>query len=125
MITLDKKKTIAVIGASNNVDKYGYRIVRTLLDRGFKVWPINPKETKICGVRAYARLADLPRRPDIINFVVPPNITLSILEEVKELGWDNLWFQPGSFDELVIARVKELPVNYSHDDCIMVASAVA
>lgn len=121
MITLDKNKIVAVIGASNDPEKYGYKIVKVLKAKGVKVFPINPKADCIQGLKPYARLQDLPQKPDIINFVVPPEITRQVLNEVKELGWDNVWFQPGSFNDEIINLVKELGLNYEAQACILLA----
>ncbi len=121
MILLDKNKVVAVVGASNNPDKYGYKIIQVLKAKGVKVFPINRKADCIQGLKPYARLQDLPQKPDIINFVVPPEITLLILSEVKNLGWDNVWFQPGSFNEQIIDLVKEWGLNYEAQACILLA----
>lgn len=121
MILLDKNKVVAVVGASNNPDKYGYKIIQVLKAKGVKVFPINPKADCIQGLKPYAHLQDLPQKPDIINFVVPPEITRQVLNDVKELGYDNVWFQPGSFNEEIITLVKEWGLNYEAQACMLLA----
>lgn len=123
MINLTKEKTVAVIGASNDSQKYGYKIVEKLSEKKIKVYPINLHEDKIIGLKAYKTLTDLPAQPDIINFVVSPEITIKVLAEIKKLNWDNVWFQPGSFDDRVINKAKELNLNYLDNACIMVAAS--
>lgn len=123
MMSLDKNKKIAIVGASNDPKKYGYKIIKHLSEKGFKnLYPINPNEQEILNFKVYSSLRNLSQKPDIINFVVPPNVTLNVLNEIKELGWDNVWFQPGSFDEQVIDKAKELGLNYVDGACIMVAA---
>ena len=124
MINLDKNKIIAIVGASSNIEKYGYKIIENLISKNFKLYLINPKGGEILGLKVYKKLEDLPEQPDIINFVVPPKVTLQVLDEVKELGWDNVWFQPGSFDDNVIAKAKQLKLNFEADRCIMVAASL-
>jgi acyl-CoA synthetase (NDP forming) len=55
-------KSIAVIGASNHMDKPGGRLVFNLKEYGYKglIFPVNPKEQEICGLQAYHSVQDLP-----------------------------------------------------------------
>ena len=121
MIKLDHHKTVAVIGASNNPEKYGFKIVQVLKAKGVKVFPVNPQVDCIQGLKPYAHLQNLPQKPNIINFVVPPETTRQVLNEVKELGWDNVWFQPGSFNDEIINLVKEWGLNYETQACMLLA----
>lgn len=121
MIKLDRNKIVAVVGASNDSEKYGFKIVQVLKAKGVKVFPVNPQADCIQGLKPYAHLQDLPQKPDIINFVVPPEITRQVLNDVKELGYDNVWFQPGSFDAGIIAKVKEWGLNYEDQACMLLA----
>jgi hypothetical protein len=113
---------IAVVGASNNPDKYGNIIVKNLQGKGYTVLPVNPKEPTIAGLPAYPDLASLPAKPDIVSFVTPPRVTRRVLEQVAELGYPNVWLQDGSFDEAVLAYAAQAPFKTVHDACIMVVS---
>lgn len=94
----NKKFVYAVVGATNNEDKYGFKIVKILKDNGFKVIPINPHEKEIYGLEVFKSLSDVKEKIDVVDFVVPPKITLKVLEEVLDLGIRKVWFQPKSFD---------------------------
>ena len=116
--------TIAVVGASNDPAKYGNRIYRDLRDKGYAVWPVNPREREIAGDAAYAELAALPAPPDIVNFVVPPKIALAIAREAVAAGITHLWFQPGSeSDELKAWLTEQEGVHALTDACIMLRTA--
>lgn len=114
----NKKYTYAIVGASNNEKKYGYKIFKTLIDAGFKAIPINPKEQEILGKKAYHSLFDVEEEIDVVDFVVPPNVTLNILDEMTDLEIDKAWFQPGSFDDRCIKRAKEYGIKYLKDFCL-------
>ncbi|OGF32991.1 CoA-binding protein, partial [Candidatus Falkowbacteria bacterium RIFOXYA2_FULL_35_8] len=86
------------------------------------VYPVNPKADCIGGLRVWHSLKELPEKPDIISIVVPPAVSLQIVEQAKELGFDNLWFQPGSFDEQVIKKAESLNLNIEIEACILVAA---
>ncbi|HHT51223.1 MAG TPA: CoA-binding protein [Eubacteriaceae bacterium] len=104
---LEKKKW-AVIGVTPNKEKFGYKIWKVLLNNGYETFAINPKYNEIEGIKCYPSLKDLPVKPEVIDFVVPPKITLAAVEEAKELGIENLWFQPGSWNEEVLEKADSL-----------------
>jgi predicted CoA-binding protein len=113
------QKKFAVIGATNNIEKYGNRIVKNLKGRGYEVYPVNPKLSIIEGLTCYASLADIPEKVDVVDFVVPPNVTEQILEQCKEQGLDRIWLQPGSESEKAIDYCNENKLKVVHSVCVM------
>jgi predicted CoA-binding protein len=92
--------TVAIIGASADRNKFGNKSVRAHLAQGYEVFPINPKAAEIEGLKAYARLADVPAaRLDRISMYVPPSVGMTLLEEIAAKGCDELWLNPGSDSE--------------------------
>ena len=127
---LDKKNTIAFVGASNNPEKYGYKILKTMLDRGFNCIPINLKENEILGRKAYPDLTTAvealsPTKIDLVDFIVPPPVVLKVLNEVEKLGIKNVWLQPGSQSPEAIAYCQQNDINCVHDACVMIESAAS
>lgn len=111
----------AVVGATTNTAKYGYRVLMDLHSAGYDVVGVNPKYTEIEGIRVYPTLADIPEKPDVAIFVVPPQVGVNILEQVAALGIRKVWFQPGAEDGAVQARIGQLGLEGSADGaCIMV-----
>ena len=104
-------KTVAILGASANRAKYGNIAVRAFLERGYTVYPVNPKEKAIEGQPVFPRLADLPARPDLISVYLPPELTLKTLPEIAQRGCDELWLNPGSESDAVIAEAQRLGLN--------------
>jgi predicted CoA-binding protein len=93
---LNKKNVFAVVGASVNVAKYGNKIYSNLKSADYEVYPINPKIHKIFEDKCYAKLKDLPKKPDVVSLVVPPKITDRVIKECKDLKINKIWMQPGS-----------------------------
>ena len=52
----------AVVGASPDRNKYGNKVLRAYMQRGFTVYPINPKADEVEGLKAYPDLASLPEQ---------------------------------------------------------------
>ena len=116
-----KNVRIALVGASNNRQKFGNRIYRDLRSKGYHVIPVNPKDRQIEGDRAYASIGIMEELPDIVNFVVPPPVAMKVAQEAVELGIEHLWFQPGSeSDELETWLKGTNGINYLVNSCIMV-----
>ena len=117
----EKNTTIALIGASNNKNKYGNQIYRDLRKKGYHVIPINPKEELIEGDKAYRSIEEMETLPDIANFVVPPPVAMKIAQHIADLGIKHLWFQPGSeSDELEDWLKNTDEIKYLINSCIMV-----
>ena len=117
----EENTSIALIGASNDRSKYGNKIYRDLRNKGYNVTPINPKEEKIEGDRAYSSIEEMKELPDIANFVVPPPVAIKIAQNITNLGIKHLWFQPGSESKELEDWLKNTDgIEYLINACIMV-----
>ena len=117
---LDPKNVFAVVGASRDPAKFGHKVFRDLLEAGYEVYPVNPRADEILGRRCYPDLRSLPRRPDVVVFVVPPKITEALAEDCIELGVRFVWMQPGAESEEAIRMLEEAGVKVFHNVCIMI-----
>ena len=119
---LEPDATVAIVGANDDPGKYGSIVYRDLKRKGFKVLAVNPNRTTVDGDPAYATLGDLPVAPTIVNFVVPPEVSLQVLAQAKELGYNLVWMQPGSSSPDVRRYIEDNGFEYLIDACIMVQS---
>lgn len=101
-------KTVAIIGASNDRTKYGNKAVRAHLQQGYKVFPVNPKESEIEGLPAFTSISEVPERPDRISIYVPPAVLQKLLPEIAAKGCDELWLNPGTESDEVLAQARSL-----------------
>lgn len=104
-------KTIAIIGASNNRTKYGNKAVRAFRQQGYEVFPVNPKEAEIEGLRAYSSILDVPARPQMVSVYLPPAVLARILPDIAAKGCDELWLNPGTESAEVLASAGRLGLN--------------
>jgi uncharacterized protein len=104
-------KTIAILGASTDPRKYGNKAVRAFTQQGYRVYPVNPKEKTVEGLPAYKSLAEVPERPQMISVYLPPPVVLKTLPEIAEKGCDELWLNPGTESEEVLAEAERLGLN--------------
>lgn len=113
------QKVFAVIGATDNPEKYGNQIVKNLKNRGYEVYPVNPKLEELEGLQCYAGITDVPVKVDVVDFVVPPSVTEEILKQCKDLGLNRIWLQPGSESEKAINYCTENKMKVVHSVCVM------
>lgn len=104
-------KSAAIIGASTNPEKYGNRAVRAFAEKGFEVYPVNPRADEIEGWKCFPDIASAPEQPDVISVYLPPTVLLETLPAIKERGCDELWLNPGTDTDEVIKRAEELGLN--------------
>lgn len=118
---LTQHKIFAVVGVSENKEKYGYEIFETLIDSGYKVFPINPKYELIEGHKCHPSLKDLPEKPEVVVTVVPPPVTEKVVEACAELKIPIVWMPPGSWSDLALRKCRESGLESLHDVCIVFA----
>jgi predicted CoA-binding protein len=113
---------IVLIWASNNPEKYGNKILKDLIKKWHIVYPLNPKEIEIEWLHTHKTLKTVPKDFDIIDFVVPANVTLQILQKYTELLKNKkVWIQPGAEDNEVKTFLKDnWFTDYITDSCIMI-----
>ena len=81
-------KSQAVIGASADLQKFGGRFLKGLLSFGYagKLYPVNPQESQILGLKTYARVGDIPGPVDFATITVPARAVPEIVEECLAKG---------------------------------------
>ena len=117
-------KTVAVIGASSNREKWGNKAVRAFLQQGYTVFPVNPNEPEIEGLKTFASIRDVPVRPDTVTVYLPPPRLLKILPDIATRGCDELFLNPGTESAEVLAECERLGLN-AIQACSIIAVGVA
>lgn len=117
----DKYQTWAVLGVSLDPEKFSYQVYKMLKRTGKTVYGISPKNKEFEGDKLYQSLRDIPK-VEVVVFMVNPKIGIQELDTVKELGIENIWLQPGSFDDAFMARAEELGLHII-DKCVLIVEA--
>lgn len=104
-------KTVAVIGASADRGKYGNKAVRAYVRQGYTVYPVNLKKTEIEGLPAFKTILDVPGRLQMISVYLPPPTVLRLLPDIARKGCDELWLNPGTESDEVLAEAERLGLH--------------
>jgi predicted CoA-binding protein len=118
---LSEARSIAVVGASSNPERPSHGIFGKLLSVGYRVVPVNPRESAVLGQQAYASLRDVPGAVDIVNVFRRPEHTPEIAEQAVAIGAKVLWLQSGIWNEAAAERAAAGGLTVVMDECIGVA----
>lgn len=102
---------IAIVGASADRTKYGNKAVRAFRQGGWTVYPVNPKLETVEGIKCYKSLSAVPEPIDRVSLYVPPNVGLSMIDEIAAKSPKELFLNPGSESESLVDAAKERGLN--------------
>lgn len=109
----------AVVGASQDRNKFGNITFRELKRRGKQVYPVNRKATEVEGEVCYPSLSALPETVDRVLIVVPPMQSESVAKEAAEAGINSVWFQPGAESDAALAYCEAHGMEAIAGHCIL------
>lgn len=109
----------AVVGATDDPAKFGYRIWRVLKDRGYQATPVNPSLTEIEGEPVYRSILDVPERPEVVDMVVNPRTGLRVMKEIAQAGIRYVWMQPGTRSDEIRDFAEENGIELI-EDCVLI-----
>ncbi|OYQ34112.1 hypothetical protein CHU95_11645 [Niveispirillum lacus] len=119
---LESARRIAVVGATADPAKPSFYVMKFLADRGHQVIPVNPALAgqTVLGQAAYASLADLPERPDMVDIFRRPDAAGKVAVEAAGRGIPYIWMQLGIRNEAAAAAAEALGSTVIMDRCPMI-----
>ncbi len=121
---LTEAHTIAVVGASANPERPSYGIMRRLLAAGYRVIPVNPRESEVLGQKAYPSLDDVREPIDIVDVFRRAEETPPIADQAVAARAKALWLQTGVWNDDTAARAKAGGLSVVMDVCIGTAHSL-
>jgi predicted CoA-binding protein len=118
---LNSVKTIAMVGASANIARPSYFVLKYLSGRGYKVFPINPGLAggEILGLRVYARLSEIAEPVDMVDIFRNSEAAGAVVDEALALDPPPkvIWMQLGVRNDAAAERAEALGVKVVMDRC--------
>jgi predicted CoA-binding protein len=115
--------TIAIVGLSPNELRASYFVGYYLRRHGYRVIPVNPRETEILGQKCYASLLDVPEPVDVVNVFRAPDALPPIARDAVAIGAGALWCQFGVINEDGAQIAEDGGVTVIMDRCLKVEHA--
>jgi predicted CoA-binding protein len=116
-------RTIAIVGLSRNPLRASYFVGFYLRRHGYRVIPVNPRETEIFGEKSYASLRDVPGHVDVVNVFRAPDALPDIARDAVAVGAGTLWCQFTVINEEGGRIAEEGGLSVVMDRCIKVEHA--
>ena len=111
---LDNTKTIAMIGLSSSWQRPSYFVAKYLLDRGYKVYPVNPREAgkKILNQKVYSSISEINENIDMVDIFRKSNDVDLIIDDIIKIKPSTIWMQIGviNFKAAKLAKINNIDV---------------
>jgi predicted CoA-binding protein len=104
-------KTVAVVGASSDRNKFGNKALRAFVAEGYTVFAINPNEDAVEGVQTYASVLDVPGSIDMATVYVQPAVAEGLLDEFEKKHIPEIWINPGAESDRLMAEAARRKLN--------------
>lgn len=110
---------LALVGASRSGRKFGNTALRTLVSKGYRVYPIHPTADAFDGVQCYRRLSDLPESVSAVIVVVPPAHAMDVVRDAHAAGLNRVWLQQGAESPAVLQTCRDLGMDVVSGECVL------
>lgn len=110
-------KTVAVVGYSPKPERPSHYVAADLQARGYRIIPVRPGISDGLGEKAYARLADLPEVPDLVDVFRESSAVAGIVDDCIRLGVKRLWLQDGVIDEAAARKAQAAGITVVMNRC--------
>ena len=114
---LDECRTIAVVGLSSNSGRPSHGVAGYMQRVGYRVVPVNPNETEVLGEKAYASLAEVPDKVDLVDIFRRSDEAGQAVDEAIAIGAKAVWLQEGVIDNAAAQRAVDAGLLVVMDRC--------
>ena len=120
---LHTAKTVAIVGLSKNALRASYFVGFYLQRHGYRIIPVNPRETEVLGEKSYPSLTDVPVPVDVVDVFRAPDALPGIAREAVAIGAKNLWCQFTVINEEGARIAEDGGLSVVMDRCIKIEHA--
>ena len=114
-----KIKTIAIVGLSDKPDRPSYKVGKYLMDKGFKIFPVNPNIDNFLGIKSYKTLSDIKEKIDVIDIFRKSEFVEPLVEEAIKIGAKTIWMQEGVINENAATKARLAGLTVVMNMCMM------
>lgn len=108
---LNKYYHFAVLGVSQNKEKFGYKIFKRLIDRNYDVYGVSPIYDEVDHISLYKSLESINGPIDVVVFVVNKKYAYDYIDEMTSLGIHYAWMQPNTYDDKLLEYMESVGIT--------------
>ena len=116
---LERARTIAVVGLSNNPFRPSHGVSAYMQAQGYKIIPVNPTITEALGEKSFASLLDVPEKIDIVNIFRRPEFVEAIVDQAIQLKISAVWMQEQVIHQAAAEKARRAGMFVAMDLCIL------
>jgi len=116
---LRKYRTVAVVGLSSNAERPSHRVARYLKQQGYRIIPVNPRETEVLGEKSYPDLCAVEEPIDVVDIFREPKAVPRLVAQAMYVGAKVVWMQEGIVHEAAAARARRAGMAVVMNHCMM------
>jgi uncharacterized protein len=116
---LEKSKTIAVVGLSDNPLRPSHGVSAYMQTHGYRIIPVNPKISEVLGEKSYASLLKVVEKIDIVNIFRRPEFVEEIVDQAIQLKVPAIWMQERIVHEKAAEKARNAGIFVVMDLCIL------
>tara|TARA_B100000674_G_scaffold227233_1_gene186840 strand:+ start:68 stop:472 length:405 start_codon:yes stop_codon:yes gene_type:complete len=116
---LENISSIALIGASPNPKRDSHKVMKFLIDKGYKVFPVNPNhaDNKILGKKCFSNLRDINQKIDMVDIFRAKEFVMEITKDAIKKGVEVIWTQEGIVDKKSSHLAKDSDIIFVMNEC--------
>ncbi|MDO8741597.1 MAG: CoA-binding protein [Candidatus Roizmanbacteria bacterium] len=114
-----KIKTIAIVGLSDEPDRPSYEVGKYLLEKGFKIFPVNPYIDNFLGIKSYKTISDIKEKIDVVDIFRKSESVEPIVDEAIKIGAKAIWMQEGIVNEKAAIKARSAGLIVVMNMCMM------
>ena len=116
---LERARTIAVVGLSNNPFRPSHGVSAYMQAQGYKIIPVNPTITEALGEKSFASMVDVPEKIDIVNIFRRPEFVEAIVDQAIQLKIPAVWMQEQVIHQAAAEKAQRAGMFVAMDLCIL------
>ena len=116
---LERARTIAVVGLSNNPFRPSHGVSAYMQAQGYKIIPVNPTITEALGKKSFASILDVPEKIDIVNIFRRPEFVEAIVDQAIQLKISAVWMQEQVIHQAAAEKARRAGIFVAMDLCIL------
>jgi uncharacterized protein len=118
-LMLEHYKTLAIVGLSSKPCRPSYGVASYMKAHGYRIIPVNPRETAVLGEKAYATLDGVPEPVDVVVIFRRSEFVPEVVESAIRKRSRVVWMQEGVVHEEAARRARQAGLEVVQDRCIL------